>query len=189
YSAMNMLGTHDTPRALTLLGGPDPQLFSTRQERRQYRLSPAERERGVRLLKTGAVLLYTFPGSPTVFYGDEAGMEGYEDPMNRGTYPWDREDVDLRSWYAALGQLRASRVSLQLGSLRWYCAEGPLLIFFREYNGERTAAVLNSSGTPLSIQLPWTALQAVDFMTGSKFQSVNGRLSIDLPALTGMVVI
>ena len=54
----------------------------------------------------GAVLLYAFPGSPTVYYGDEAGLEGFEDPFNRRPYPWGREDRELVDWFAALGRLR-----------------------------------------------------------------------------------
>ena len=49
--------------------------------------------RGAELLKLAVVLLYCFPGSPTVFYGDEAGMQGFEDPLNRGTFPWGGEDA------------------------------------------------------------------------------------------------
>ena len=87
YGAMNFLSTHDTPRLLTLLGCEQPP--ADRDARAHYRLSPAERERGTALLKLAALVLYAFPGSPTVYYGDEAGMDGFEDPFNRGTYPCD----------------------------------------------------------------------------------------------------
>lgn len=93
YSALNILGTHDTPRILTLLGAehvPD-----TKDARAAYRLSPEERQKGEARLRVGEMLLYCFPGSPTVYYGDEAGMEGFEDPLNRKTYPWDRQDRAL----------------------------------------------------------------------------------------------
>lgn len=82
---MNFLGTHDTPRILTLLGAdrtPD-----TKAERASYRLLPRERAAGIAKLRLAALVLFTFPGSPMIYYGDEAGMEGFEDPLNRGTYP------------------------------------------------------------------------------------------------------
>ncbi|MEI3103771.1 MAG: glycoside hydrolase family 13 protein [Oscillospiraceae bacterium] len=88
YSALNILGTHDTPRILTLLGAED--VPDTKDGRAAYRLSPAQRQKGQARLRVGEMLLYCFPGSPTVYYGDEAGMEGFEDPLNRGTYPWGR---------------------------------------------------------------------------------------------------
>ena len=74
YSCMNMLGTHDNPRILTLLGTYPKEAPPTRDERAHYRMSPEEYHRGCRLLQTGAILLYAFPGSPTIFYGDESGM-------------------------------------------------------------------------------------------------------------------
>ena len=94
YGAMNFLSTHDTPRLLTILGltSPAPQ---TRDERAVYHLSDSDLARGMSLLKLAALILYTFPGSPMLYYGDEAGMQGFEDPFNRGTYPWGRENAEL----------------------------------------------------------------------------------------------
>ena len=51
---------------------------------------------GKALLKLASLILYTFPGSPMLYYGDEAGMQGFEDPLNRGTYPWGQEDEACR---------------------------------------------------------------------------------------------
>ena len=85
YSAMNFLGTHDTARILTVLGADH--MPKEKAERAEFRLSPTERRRGLALVKLAALILFTFPGSPTVYYGDEAGMEGWEDPFNRSTYP------------------------------------------------------------------------------------------------------
>lgn len=85
YSSMNFLGTHDTPRILTVLGAS--QVPQDKDARAAYRLSPAERQRGEALVRLASLVLFTFPGSPTVYYGDEVGMEGFEDPFNRGTFP------------------------------------------------------------------------------------------------------
>ena len=92
YSAMNSLDTHDTPRLLTLLGAGGEYRDQTKAWRAQFQLSPKQRSRGKELLKAAALLLFCFPGSPTVYYGDEVGMEGFEDPFNRQTYPWGYED-------------------------------------------------------------------------------------------------
>ena len=72
---------------------------------------------GLARLRLGALLLYSFPGSPTVFYGDEAGMQGFEDPLNRGTYPWGQEDSSLLAYFRQLGTLRKQRLSLQCGDI------------------------------------------------------------------------
>ncbi len=87
YSAMNSLGTHDTPRILTLLGAGGECRERSREWRASFRMA-AERGRGEARLRLGAPCCSAFPGSPTVYYGDEAGMEGFEDPFNRRTFPW-----------------------------------------------------------------------------------------------------
>lgn len=56
-------------------------------------------------------------------------MEGYEDPFNRGTFPWGREDRSLQRQFALLGSLRRGRLSLQQGDLRWLYAQGHGLAF------------------------------------------------------------
>ena len=189
YSAMNLLGTHDTPRVLTLLGTHPHEPPDSRMERASYRMSPAQRRRGLALLRVGAVLLYTFPGSPTVYYGDEAGMEGFEDPFNRGPYPWGREDKALQAHYARLGRLRRERPSLQSGSLRWMHSKRSLLSYAREEGGETTLVILNAGDAPARLSLPWPDRPAADALSGARFQPVDGGFSLEVPPLTGMVLL
>ena len=104
YSAMNFLGTHDTPRILTLLGAScTPE---SKDDRAAYRLSPEERSKGLALVRLAVLVLLSFPGAPMIYYGDEVAMEGFEDPLNRGGYNWDHGDQALRDWFSRLGCLR-----------------------------------------------------------------------------------
>ncbi|MDE6900275.1 MAG: glycoside hydrolase family 13 protein, partial [Oscillospiraceae bacterium] len=189
YSAMNLLGTHDTPRILTLLGTSGHEPPPDRTARASYRMTPEEREKGARLLEIGAALLYTFPGSPTVYYGDEAGMEGYEDPFNRGTYPWGREDQDIQRHFALLGKLRSQRESMQAGDLHWLWARGPALAFSRTAGDEITAAVLNTGTEAVEFTFPWPHRLAQDALTGQRFAAVQGRLTVRVPGMECMVLI
>ena len=189
YSAMNLLGTHDTPRILTLLGTSGHEPPPDRTARANYRMTPEEREKGARLLEIGAALLYAFPGSPTVYYGDEAGMEGYEDPFNRGTYPWGREDQDIQRHFALLGKLRSQRESMQAGDLHWLWAKGPALAFSRTAGDEITAAVLNTGTETVEFTFPWPHRLAQDVLTGQRFATVQGRLTVRVPGMECMVLI
>ena len=148
YSAMNSLGTHDTPRILTLLGEGDARRDWSRDRRHAHRLSPEQRERAVTLLKLAAAVLYAFPGSPTVYYGDEAGMEGFEDPFNRRTFPWGHEDTELTEWFTKLGKARHDWSALRGGSLRWLRAEGSVLAFVRGQGKDAVLAAVNRGDTP-----------------------------------------
>ena len=187
YSAMNFLSTHDTPRILTLLGGePTP---ADKAERAAAQLSPAGRELARRRLMLGALLLYTFPGSPTVYYGDEAGMEGYEDPLNRRAFPWGAEDEELLRWYRKLGQLRGGRPSLQQGDICYLYADGSGLALRRQWDGEVTTAAMNSGKEPLTMTLSWPHPIATDAMTGQQFLADHGTVRLILPPVSGVLLV
>ena len=187
YGAMNFLGTHDTPRILTLLGAEH--IPAAKEERAAFALSPAQLARGRAKLRLAGMLLYGFPGSPTLFYGDEAGMQGFEDPLNRGTYPWGREDAALLDFFRALGRLRTQRLSLQEGSLAYVYAQGGGLVITREHEGETTMVALNAGDEALTLTLPWPCGTAEDGLTGQRFLAVNGQLRLSLPPLDGVVLI
>ena len=187
YGAMNFLGTHDTPRILTLLGAEH--IPAAKEERAAFALSPAQLARGRAKLRLAGMLLYGFPGSPTLFYGDEVGMQGFEDPLNRGTYPWGREDTGLLDFFRALGRLRKERRSLQSGSLTYIYAQGGGLVITREHEGETTMVALNAGDEALTLTLPWPRGTAEDGLTGQRFLAVNGQLRLSLPPLDGVVLI
>ena len=179
YSAMNFLGTHDTPRILTLLGAdrtPD-----TKAERASYRLLPRERAAGIAKLRLAALVLFTFPGSPMIYYGDEAGMEGFEDPLNRGTYPWGREDRDLLAWFTRLGALRNAYPALQSGTISWLYTAGPLLIFARQDGDQRLTTAVNASPDSHTVTLLWEGAGPTDLLTGDTLPCSGGVLYLQLP--------
>ena len=155
YSCMNSLGTHDTPRVLTLLGeGSDRKGDTSRDWRFAHRLSPEAREEAVARLKLGSLLLYAFPGAPTLYYGDEAGMEGFEDPFNRRTFPWGYEDAGLTGWFTSLGQLRKHTPALRRGDLNWLTCAGGVVSFTRSWEGETLVAAVNAGARSANVVLP-----------------------------------
>ena len=187
YSALNILGTHDTPRILTLLGAED--VPDTKDGRAAYRLSPAQRQKGQARLRVGEMLLYCFPGSPTVYYGDEAGMEGFEDPLNRGTYPWGREDQELLAFFRQLGQLRRERLSMQEGNLTYLHARGGVLVLRRQLGDEITVAALNAGEDAAEVAIPWPRELAREALTFQQFYAPGGKLRLRLPPVSGMILI
>ncbi len=186
YANMNFLGTHDTARILTVLGADEPP--ASKEERASFRLSPAQRERGVALLRLAALALFSFPGVPTVFYGDEAGMEGWEDPFNRGTYPWGREDTAIRDCFTLLGGLRKQRSSLRRGGIRWLEAQGRLAAYIRETAGERSVTVLNAGDTEQSFEMDWPWETCTDLVSGRKLTPADGRLTLQLGPYEGLLL-
>ena len=83
------------------------------------------------------------PGSPSLYYGDEAGMEGCKDPFNRRTYPWGRENRMLLEYFRQLGQLRKDCEVLRLGDIEFSYATDHRLCFCRRYNGKSVRIYVN----------------------------------------------
>ena len=187
YGALNILGTHDTPRILTLLGTDT--VPAPKESRAACHLSPEARQTASRRLTLAVMLLYTFPGSPTIYYGDEAGMEGFEDPMNRRTFPWGREDQRLTALYRTLGKLRCERRSLRAGDITYLTADGGLLIYRRQWEGEATYTLMNTGSIPRDIALPWPAASGVDAITLQRFLTRDGMLRLTLPPCDGMILL
>ena len=186
YSSMNFLGTHDTARILTVLGADGkPEEKAVRAE---YRLSPAELKRGLARLRLAVLILFTFPGAPTIYYGDEAGMEGWEDPFNRSTYPWGKEDADLKAYFTRLGNLRKESAALNRGAIRFLYSKGPLLIYAREQDGERYVTVVNASEEPVTLNLPWATEMAIDLLTGRTMVAKEGKVPLALPPYGGLLL-
>ena len=179
-SAMNFLGTHDTPRILTLLGVGSDCRENTKAWRANFRMDAGQRALALARLRLGALVLFAFPGAPTIYYGDEAGMEGFEDPFNRRTFPWGAEDKALTAWYAALGQARKSLLPLRRGDLRWLRAEGRVLAFSRTWEGETVIAAVNAGDAPEQLPLDGAFR---DRMSGERFTD-----TVPLPPLTGRLL-
>ncbi len=167
HNAMNSLGTHDTLRILTFLGtGSDHRGDWSREQRANYTMTEEEYRQGVWRLKLGLALLFAFPGAPTVYYGDEAGVTGFEDPFNRKPFPWGSEDKDLQGFVAKLGRLRKTVPALRRGEIAYLAADKGLLAFSRTLDGETVIAAANRGdrGAHLELSFP-----CVDALTGECF--------------------
>ena len=186
YSLMNFLSTHDTPRILTVLGAdhvPD-----SKEERAVFRLSPARQQLGLKRLRLAALVRFTFPGAPTVYYGDEAGMEGWEDPFNRAGYPWGQEDSELKSFFSKLAHLRREQPALQTGQLHWRWTAGSLLVFARELDGRLLTTVVNAADTPQTLTLPWFGDTARDLLSSEALSPADNVLPLTLLPHQGLLL-
>ena len=148
HSNMNLLGTHDTPRILTALVDD---FDGSREEKAKRHLSRNNLEVARDRLLMASFLQYTLPGSPSLYYGDEALVEGYKDPFNRRTYPWGREDREMLDHFKRLGKLRQTYAALRLGDIRFSEAEDKRLSFSRTYEGKTVRVYVNRSGDPWDI--------------------------------------
>ncbi len=139
---MNLLSTHDSMRILTALVDD---FDGTREEKAARHLSMAQYQTARQLLLMASFLQYMLPGTPSLYYGDEAGMEGYKDPFNRRPYPWGQEDPILLDHFRQLGQLRKAQEILRLGDLHFFRADSGKLGFSRSFGGKTLRIYINRS--------------------------------------------
>ena len=121
YSCMNLLSTHDTIRIITLLNDRSNNLTS-HEDKINYLNEPKDIKVSLKRLKLAVILQMTMPGMPSIYYGDEVGLEGFEDPLNRRTYPWDNGNDEILSFYKEWTTIRNKFISFKLGEYETvYC--------------------------------------------------------------------
>ena len=147
YCAMDELSNHDHSRFMTRTNGRVGRLPTAGSAAASEGIRPA-------VFREAAVIQMTWPGAPTIYYGDEAGLAGWTDPDNRRTYPWGREDQDLIAFHRALAALRTERPVLQLGSVKPLCADCGVIAYARFDEADALAVVCNNTEGPLAVDLP-----------------------------------
>ena len=130
---MNCLSTHDSPRILTALMDD---FDGSRAEKARRHLSPQQRAVALERLLMATLLQFTLPGMPSIYYADEAGMEGYKDPFNRRPYPWGTEDPQILAHHRLLGKLRREYPALRVGDIQFTVACDYRLAYKRTYEGK-----------------------------------------------------
>jgi 4-alpha-glucanotransferase len=179
YAAMNLIGSHDRPRILTVLGEAPPEGNLSESERRNYRISASARRLAVQRLKLLSLVQMTFPGVPCVYYGDEAGLEGYSDPYNRGTYPWGHEDKEIQDWYKKIIRLRAEYEVLQTGDFQSFYGSADVYGYKRSGKDEEITILINRHSTQVKEVKMEGELQpfpfVIDLLSGEVISRENER--------------
>jgi len=168
----NLLGSHDTPRFKTLARGDSS----------AYRLA--------------TLFQMTYPGTPSIYYGDEIGMEGRQDPGCRGAFPWDERqwDHELRDYVRRCISLRKEHPALRRGDLFWLFADSGVVAYGRRLGTETLIVALNRNLQPVTLSLPTsgylddgTQLQSI--WDGEQLRVAQGRIEgVRIPARSGAVL-
>lgn len=165
---MNHIGTHDTARILTVLGG-EPANGRGRDWQARQQLSPAQYSCAVNRLCGAALLQYTLVGVPSLYYGDEAGLTGYGDPFCRGCFPWGKADETLTAYYQKLGRARRGCKAFAKGSLEFLTVQEKL-VAYRRQDGESCALIaVNRNDYPVTVDFN-APLQQFQLIFGNAVQ-------------------
>jgi 4-alpha-glucanotransferase len=134
------------------------------------------------------VVLFTFPGAPTVYYGDEAGMTGFEDPFNRRTYPWGHENQEILAFFRKLGTLRKKHSCLRKGDLIWGECSRSHIAFSRTLPRQAVGVMVNAGPDPAQLELPWRFAHAHDLDTGAVLEAQQGMLRLTVAPMSYQIL-
>ncbi len=194
--AMNELSNHDHSRFLT---------------RTNHKVGRAEHlgtqaageEVNAAVMREAVVIQMTWPGAPTVYYGDEAGVCGFTDPDNRRTYPWGKEDQKMLEFHREMIRIHKENPALRTGSLKFLNGEDNLLCYGRFNRKQSIVVIVNNDMVARQIDLSvWAAgvpkdglLKRILFTDEHEFsvnpleyQVYNGRLNLTLPKTSAIVL-
>jgi cyclomaltodextrinase / maltogenic alpha-amylase / neopullulanase len=172
---MNLLSTHDAARALHQFGYHDDTEDAAKVAQAKQRLLLA------------VFLQMTYPGAPTIYYGDEVGVTGGEDPYNRATYPWEdaggTPDKALLAEFKKLTKLRHDHPILRRGKLLAPLhVDEHVIVFAREHEGRWALTAVNNDTTARRIDVALPPEAAAHFTDAR-----DGRVTLEVPALFGAV--
>lgn len=177
YGAFNLVGTHDTARVLTLLSGGEA--------------SSENRQLGKRRLMLLSLIQMTFPGVPAIYYGDEAGVEGWEDPDNRATYPWGAEDEELLAAYRRFAAWRREYEVLVDGEIEFLPVVAEHALCFRRLLGEEEMliAINRSAMEACAVDVPlYSDYTYYDLFQGEQMVSEGDTATVFLKPLAAMAI-
>jgi glycosidase len=185
HALMNLLSSHDTARSLHVFGakeGADAAAVALAKQR----------------LRLALFFMFSYPGAPAIFYGDEAGVTGGEDPFNRGTYPWadlgGTPDESLRAYVSSLAKMRREHPVLSHGAL-----EAPLLldehvvVLLRREGGAWAVTAVNNAAEPKRVHVQLRAGAPAEFRDAlsDARQRPDGRgmIEFEVPPMSGVALV
>ena len=206
---MSRMGGSPTRIAMNELSNHDHSRFLTRTNRTVGRTASrgpkaAEENINKAIFKEAVVIQMTWPGAPTIYYGDEAGVCGWTDPDNRRTYPWGHEDMDLLNFHKAIIDIHKNTPALNTGSYKMLYGDYNIIAYGRFLHNNQAITIINNNETERTISIDVWQLgikegdvlrQAIltgrdDFKVDcGELYNVDGKLKITMPPMSGTILI
>lgn len=193
YAMMNLVDSHDTTRLLSYLDGIDDDRNQKEVDKAfpSYETTSEEAKKKQYLV---ALMQFTYAGAPTIYYGDELGMVGADDPDDRRAMIWGEGNESLVKWYAKLATIRNNYTALRTGSVEPVKGTGDeILSYVRRDNSDTMLVAMNNSATAKDavfdlndLKLDATAL--TDVISGTNYTVVAGKVTISIPAYNGVIL-
>lgn len=187
---LNLVDSHDTQRIISDLDGAQKSVHAIAAQ------PTAQAYQRVKLLP---LIQMTYPGAPTIYYGDEAAMAGADDPDNRRGMIWGKGDQSTVEWYAKLTNIRNAYSVLRTGDIQPLTVDdsvkADVLAYSRNDSTNHALVVINRKGTALSnLQLDASTIPEGTVLTNAlnpseKYTVTKGKVSVNVPSLSGVILV
>lgn len=205
---MSRMGGSPTRIAMNELSNHDHSRFLTRTNRTVGRTAsrgPKAAEENVdkAVFKEAVIIQMTWPGAPTLYYGDEAGVCGWTDPDNRRTYPWGHEDMDLINFHKAVIDIHKRTPALNIGSYKSLYGDYNVIAYGRFTEDSKAITIINNNDTERTVfinvwecgieerdvlkQVILTNRDGFELDCG-EYSNLDGKLKITIPPLSGTIL-
>lgn len=201
YSLMNLVSTHDTMRIKTVLGEPYIPDGLSFEERQSFKLNCFEETAAIKRLKLIIFMQMTFPGVPSIYYGDEIGMQGLTDPFNRMPFTWRSIDPELLSYCRTMIAMRNENTVLRTGGIHFINTDDDILAYIREIKNSRDAlgrraensqviCIINRSGEEKHVLIKNEEIcgEYVSLEAKRRFKA-DGSVLIEIPPCSAEILI
>lgn len=192
YAMMNLIGSHDTSRLLSSLDGVED---DRKQKDVAHAFPTYEGTSDLAKQKQylAAFMQFTYAGAPTIYYGDEIGMVGADDPDNRRGFTWGQGSKELVSWYAKLAKIRSEYTALRTGSMEPITVDDNVMGYVRRDDDDTMVVLMNNAQIEKEVILDLnaadvTADQLTDLISGGRYSVTDGKVTIKVPALSGVIL-
>ena len=191
YAMMNLVGSHDTTRLLSYLDGVD-------DDRNQKEIDKAfptyenTTDTAKQRQYLVAFLQFTYAGAPTIYYGDEIGMTGADDPDDRRAFTWGKGNKDLVTWYAKLADIRSQYSALRTGSVEPIDVNDDAIMGYVRSDDNDIITVLGNnadSAKEITVSIGTNATSKItDIVSGTSYDVKDGKVKVNIPAYRGVIL-
>jgi glycosidase len=158
---MNVLSTHDTCRILSALADLDVSNY-TKTEMSKVKHTEKDYKTALFKVKIASLLQFTLYGVPSIYYGDEIGMQGYTDPLNRQTFRWELIHNEIHNWYKFLSKLRKEYSLFKNGEIEEIYAKNGCYVYKRYDDNSEILIAINLGSEPVFLEFDGKLVNLID---------------------------